>query len=184
MFKALCVYLGANSGQSSILTQLTIKLGQQLAKQDIRLIYGGSSCGLMGVLARTVIADGGEAIGIIPKCLLEKEQPLTNLTQLVITETMQERKLLLQQHADAFLVFPGGLGTLEEALETWNAVKIGVGFFNLNGYYDGLFTFMKHCEKEGFITSTQRNIPLIDTDLNALLNALIQTKFEKMEILA
>lgn len=182
--KSVCVYLGANSGNSQDLPKIAAQLGKELVDRGIRLIYGGSSLGLMGILAQSVITHGGEAIGIIPKYLLEKEKPLTNLTKLIITETMQERKLLMQQHSDAFLVMPGGLGTLEEAIETWNAIKIGVinkliGFFNLDGYYDGLFAFMDHCEQKGFISSGRRKIPVVNSDLDVLLNALLEPSLDK-----
>ena len=116
--KSVCVYLGAYLGNSANFPKIVATLGKELAGRGSRLIYGGSSLGLMGVLAQSVIQNGGEAIGIIPRCLLKKEKPPTNLTQLIITKTIQERKLLMQQHADAFLVMPGGLGTLEEAIET------------------------------------------------------------------
>jgi len=92
---------------------------------------------------------------------------------------MQERKLLMQQHSDAFLVMPGGLGTLEEAFDTWNAIKIGVidkpiGFLNLNGFYDGLFSFMTHCEQQGFVSATQLRIPLVDARPKHLIDALCE----------
>ena len=182
--KSICVYLGANSGTSAELPKIVMELGKELANRGIRLIYGGSSLGLMGTLAQSVMTNGGEVTGIIPKCLLGKEKPQKNLTKILITETMQERKLLMQQHSNAFLVMPGGLGTLEEAIETWNAIKIGIldkpiAFFNLDAYFDGLFSFIKHCEQKGFLSSTQRKIPICRSDLKILLDTLLETTLEE-----
>jgi uncharacterized protein (TIGR00730 family) len=175
--KSICVYLGAKPGKGEYLNEAAIKLGQLIAKKKIRLIYGGSSHGLMGILANEVLAYGGQVTGIMPKSILEIEKPLSTIDELIITDTMQERKQLLQQHADAFIVMPGGLGTLEEAFETWNAIKIGlfqkpIGFLNLNHFYDGLFSFMTGCEQEGFITSKQLNIPLIESNPEKLLDGM------------
>lgn len=182
--KSICLYLGANPGHFPSLPNTVIKLGKELANRGVRIVYGGSSLGLMGLLAQSAITHGGEVIGIIPKCLLEKEKPLKDLTQIIITKTMQERKLLMQQWSDAFLVLPGGLGTLEEAIETWNAIKIGIinkpiGFYNLDGYYDHLFDFMNLCEEKGFIALNQRSIPMVHSDVDVLLNTLLEFSLEE-----
>lgn len=171
--KTICVYLGANTGNNPVLSALASKLGQLIAQNQVRLVYGGSSCGLMGRLAEAVLSNGGQVTGIISRSLVEKEKPLDTLNELIVTETIQERKLLLQKHADAFLVFPGGLGTLEEAFETWNAIKLGtlsapMGFLNVNGYYSQLFEFILSCKENGFITPKQATIPLIDSDVSTL----------------
>lgn len=178
--KSICVYLGANPGTNNQLSHAAVELGQAIAARGLRLVYGGSSHGLMGTLAQAVLKHGGQVTGIIPKTLLEQETPLDTLNKLIITDTMQERKLLMQQHADAFLVMPGGIGTLEEAFETWNAIKIGtihkpIGFLNLNGFYDGLFSFMTHCQQQGFVSTTQLRIPLVDASPKHLIDALCQT---------
>ena len=180
IMKSVCVYLGANFGYAIKLVNVAEELGKELANRGLRLIYGGSSLGLMGKLAQSTIIHGGEVTGIIPQCLIEKEKPLTNLTKLIITETMQQRKLLMQEHADIFIVMPGGLGTLEEAIETWNAAKIGmvnkvIGFLNLDGYFDILFAFMRHCEQQGFLSPSQRRIPLVESDIKILLNTLLKS---------
>lgn len=186
--KSVCVYLGAKLGNGEHLTEAAIALGQAIAIRGIKLVYGGSSCGLMGLLAREVVHCGGQVLGVISKGILEVEKPLNSIDQLIITETMQERKLLLQQHADAFVVMPGGLGTLEEAIDTWNAIKLGImqkpiGFLNLGHYYDGLFSFMTHCEQEGFISDTQLKIPLIESDPERLLNELTKQIVNRSEVM-
>lgn len=120
--KSVCVYLGAKFGNSTLFKDMVVQLGSQIAHSNIRLVYGGSSLGLMGLLATSVMDLGGKVTGIIPENLIALEKPLTSLDELVITKTMQERKILMQQKADAFIVMPGGLGTLEEAFDTWNAI--------------------------------------------------------------
>lgn len=176
--KSICVYLGANPGNSTALTEAVVILGEQIARSGYRLVYGGSSLGLMGLLAKSAIAQGGKVTGVITEKLITLEQPLTTLDELVIVGTMQERKLLLQQRSSAFIVMPGGLGTLEEAFDTWNAIKIGVinqpiGFLNIEGYFDGLFSFISSCENKGFISASQAKIPKINADPQLLLNDLI-----------
>jgi uncharacterized protein (TIGR00730 family) len=177
--KSICVFLGAKTGHGTRLSLLATELGKEIALCGSRLIYGGSSHGLMGILAQAVIDSGGQVTGIMPKVLIEQEQPLDTINQLIITETMQERKLLMQQHSDGFIVMPGGLGTLEEAFDVWNAIKIGVidkpiVFLNLDGYYDGLFTFVVHCEFHGFVSSSHRKIQTLSPDPKKLLEALFE----------
>ena len=177
--RSVCVYLGANSGNNNRLFESVVTLGQQIASSGNRLVYGGSSQGLMGLLASSVIAQGGKVTGIIPTHLIEKEIPPDNLDDLIVTETMQERKLLLQQLSDTFIVMPGGLGTLEEAFDTWNAIKIGIldkpiGFLNIDNYYDGLFSFINNCADHGFISQQQKKIPLIDSNPQILLASLLK----------
>lgn len=154
--KTVCVYLGSNFGGNNQFSESVILLGKELAGRDLTLVYGGSSLGLMGLLAMTVKNYGGKAIGIITEQLIEKEKPLSLLDKLLIVESMQKRKRMMQQMADFFIVMPGGLGTLEEAFETWNAIKIGelkksISFLNINGYFDELFSFINRCEQTGLL---------------------------------
>ncbi len=178
--KSICVYLGANSGHFQDFNDAAISLGKEIGSKGLTLIYGGSGLGMMG-LARSVKEYGGKIIGVITKKLIEKEEPLTLLDELHIVETMHERKALMHKLAELFIVMPGGLGTLEEAFETWNAIKIGcldkpIRFLNINGYFNNLFTFMDSCEKNGFLLKTQQEIPSIHADVCELLKNLIRTK--------
>lgn len=177
--KSICVYLGANSGNSPALANAVAVLGEQIARFGYQLIYGGSSQGLMGHLANSVLSLGGKVTGVITEKLISQELPLTTLDELIVVDTMQERKLVMQQRSDAFIVMPGGLGTLEEAFDTWNAIKIGVinkpiGFLNIEGYFDGLLSFITSCENKGFISSNHAQIPSINTNPLSLLNDLFK----------
>lgn len=178
--KSVCVYLGANFGKNEAFKVAVVKLGNEIADMGLTLVYGGSSLGMMGLLATTVKESGGKAIGVITRHLIEKEKPLEILDELHIVESMQERKKMMQILADAFIVMPGGIGTLEEAIETWNAIKIGeidkkIGFLNVDGFFDGLFSFVSNCQKNGFLTEEQESIPQVNSSVCALLNALIET---------
>lgn len=152
---AICVFLGAMEGKNPVYRAMAQLLGLALAKQNCTLIYGGACNGLMGVLADTVLEARGNVVGVIPT-VLPNELQHPNLTKLHLVETMQHRKALMFELADAFIAFPGGLGTLEEVFEVWNAKKIGLhnkplGFLNINGYYDTLFNFLSDCSAERFI---------------------------------
>lgn len=160
----VCVYLSANFGNNDQFSEAAILLAKELADRGFTLAYGGSSLGLMGLLATTVKKHGGKVIGIITKQLIEREKPLDLLDELYIVDTMQERKRMMQEIADIFIVMPGGLGTLEEAFETWNAIKIGelkknIGFLNVNGYFDRLFSFIGSCEQNGLLLKKTRRYP-------------------------
>ena len=152
----VCVFIGAMEGRSSIYRSNANSLGLELVKQNCTLIYGGARNGLMGVLANAVLEAGGKVIGVMPTSLPNELQH-PHLTKLHLVETMQERKALMSDMADAFVFFPGGLGTFEEVFEVWNAKKIGLhnkplGFLNVNGYYNVLLNFLRDCSDEHFIT--------------------------------
>ncbi len=176
--RSVCVYLGSLPGNDPAFLASVILLGKQIAALNLRLVYGGSSLGMMGLLANTVKDEGGTVVGVITEHLIPKEKPLERLDALHVVSSMNERKRMMQDESDLFLVMPGGLGTLEEAIDTWNAIKIGVldkpiGFFNQNGYFDLLFAFAELCETSGFLLEAHRRIPLVDSDVEALLQALV-----------
>ena len=132
----------------------------------------------MGVLADCVKKQGGLVTGIIPTHLIEQEKPPHYLDELIFTHSMQERKLLMLEKSDLFIVMPGGLGTLEEAFETWNAIKVGIlnkpmGFLNIDGYYDELFSFILGCSHMGFIMPEKMRIPIVESNPDKLLKALL-----------
>lgn len=162
---SICVFLGATEGKNPVYRSTAKLLGLELARQNCTLVYGGARNGLMGVLADAVLEAGGHVIGVMPTAL-PNELHHTGLTELHIVETMQERKALMFQLADAFIGFPGGLGTFEEVFEVWNSKKIGLhdkplGFLNINGYYSLLFDFLRNCSEERFIAEDHLQQALI-----------------------
>ncbi|STX29937.1 lysine decarboxylase [Legionella beliardensis] len=175
--KTICVYLGANPGNNDSFKHAVIELAHEIVKLNLSLVYGGSSLGLMGLLATTVKARGGKAIGVITNYLIDKEKPLATLDKLYVVDSMQERKQLMQQLADFFVVVPGGLGTLEEAIDTCNAIKIGqinkkIGFINVDGFFDSLFQFINNCKACGFLAH-EYFTPEINPSVKALLKSLM-----------
>lgn len=178
--KSICVYLGAHMGDEDDFAKSAILLGKEIAARNYTLIYGGSKLGLMGLLATTVKAHGAQAIGITTKNLMGKEKTLANLDALHVVESMQERKQMMQTMADMFIVMPGGLGTLEEAFETWNAIKLGelkkcLGFLNINGYFDGLFSYIQGCESKGFILKKDSTLPFVEPCAQKLMATMIKS---------
>ena len=132
----------------------------------------------MGLLADTVLAAGGEVIGVMPATLVEREIAHRGLTELRIVTTMHERKALMAELADAFVALPGGLGTLEELFEVWTWAQLGlhgkpVALLNVNGYYDPLVTFLDHARDEGFVRRAQRAALVVDDEVDRLLDTLV-----------
>ena len=139
--KALCVFCGSKNGNSPIYKEAAEKLGAKLAENKIKLVYGGGSLGLMGVLSKSVHINNGEILGIIPENLLNIEGIEKNHGDIIITDDMHVRKKTMYNNADAFLCLPGGIGTLEEVSETitWSQLNISrkpIFFLNINGYWD------------------------------------------------
>lgn len=169
--------MGANYGSNSSFKDSVINLAYEIVENSFTLVYGGSSLGMMGLLAKTVKEMDGKVIGIITDHLIEKEDAITILDELIIVNSMQERKKIMQEISDFFIVMPGGLGTIEEAIETWNSIKIGeiqkkIGFLNINGYFNYLFNFANTCKENGFLTFEQERIPEVSSEIKTLISLL------------
>lgn len=151
------MYLGANKGNDPIFEEKIVELGTWIGKSGHTLIYGGSKTGLMGLIAKSVLSNGGKAIGVEPLFFMEKEVQYEGLTKLYVTKDMAERKSKMIELSDIFIAFPGGSGTLEEISEVISKVSLGqldspCIIYNLNGYYDGLKTFFETMLNYGFST--------------------------------
>ena len=173
--KRICVYLGSNPGNNPAYTAAAEALGIELAARKIGLVYGGSSTGLMGRLADTCLAQGGEVIGIIPKLLVDKEVAHKSLTKIHVVNSMHERKQLMADFSDAFIALPGGIGTLEEFFEvlTWNQIGYHAkpcGLLDVNGYYACLTDHMDRMVTEGFLVGDHRRMVLTSPDPAALID--------------
>lgn len=175
--KSLAVFCGASVGNNSVYAEAAKALGAILAQEKITLVFGGGKVGLMGVIADSVLAAGGAAIGVIPQGLLSREVAHTNLTQLHVVDTMHERKALMASLSDAFVALPGGLGTFDEICEiiTWNQLGIlskPCAFLNVHGYFNPLLQMFDTCVTEGFLRKERRDSLIVETDGVALLNKL------------
>jgi len=154
----LCVFCGSSMGTDPAFSDAARALGRALAERGVGLVYGGAHRGLMGLLADSVLADGGTVIGVIPERLVELEIAHRGLTHLHVVKTMHERKALMAAHADAFLALPGGFGTLEEFMEVLTWAQLGyhdkpLGMLNISGYYDGLLSWIAYAERQGLVSS-------------------------------
>lgn len=154
--KSICVYCGANSGSDPRHQEAAEFLGKAMAAEGITLVYGGASIGLMGILAKTVLANGGEAVGIIPQFLKDREVMLTEVSELIVTTDMHERKRQMFERSDAFVALPGGIGTLEEVVEmiTWAQLdqhRKPILIANINGFWDPLVAQFNRMEDDGFL---------------------------------
>jgi uncharacterized protein (TIGR00730 family) len=175
--RSVCVFCGARDGVGSKYAQATRAFARTLAANRIELVYGGASVGLMGMLADTVLAAGGECIGVIPQDLVDKEIAHAGLTRLEITRTLSERKNRMLELSDAFVALPGGAGTLDELSELWTSAQLGIhqkplGVLNCGGYFDLLLRFMDHAVAEGFLDPPSRNLLRVEKDPQALIDAL------------
>ena len=176
---SLCVYCGSRPGSQPEFTQAAQQVGRWIGEHGGQLVYGGGCSGLMGTVAQATLDAGGRVIGIIPRALVEKEYANHSCTELIVVETMHERKRLMAEHSQAFLALPGGIGTFEEFFEVWTWRQLGyhdkpVGLLNIAGYYDGLQTFLEHSVKSEFMGDWQMGLVQTDTDATRLLPALIE----------
>jgi uncharacterized protein (TIGR00730 family) len=181
--KTLCVFCGSSFGNQNIYREKAVELGKLLAQEKIRLIYGGGKVGLMGAIADSVLREGGEAIGVIPQFLLDKEVGHQYLTELIVVESMHERKKIMSDLAEGFVIMPGGIGTFEEFFEvlTWAQLRLHqkpIGILNVEGYYGLLLNFIHHTVKEGFLSASSQNLIQIEAEPAQLLERLKQIHSE------
>lgn len=177
MIRRVCVYCGSGVGGHGGYAEAARALGRALVARGVGLVFGGGRIGLMGVLAETVLQGGGEAIGVIPKDLMDRGLGLTTVTSLRVVETMHARKAMMADLADGFIAMPGGFGTAEEFFEalTWAQLSLHTkpcGLLNVRGYFDHLIRFIDHAVEERFIDAVHRTLMLVDDSSEALLDKL------------
>ncbi|WP_341706863.1 TIGR00730 family Rossman fold protein [Halopseudomonas sp.] len=171
----LCVFCGSSPGNKPEYLAAAQQLGTALAKAGIGLVYGGAQVGLMGAVADAALAAGGEVIGVIPRHLVERELAHEGLTTLHEVSSMHERKAMMADLSDGFIALPGGVGTFEELFEVWTWGQLGhhqkpCALLNAAGYYDQLIAFLDHALTEGFMRQPYRDMLIVDTEANALLD--------------
>ena len=176
-FQSVCVFCGSSPGRLPVYAAAARAFGGLLAARGIGLVYGGGHVGLMGALADGALAGGGSVTGVLPETLVAREVAHRGLAELIVTQTMHERKAVMAARSDAFVALPGGIGTFEELFEvwTWSGLSIHqkpVGLLNVGGYYDALVAFLDRAAAEGFVRPALRELLLVDTDAPALLDRL------------
>jgi uncharacterized protein (TIGR00730 family) len=175
--RSVCVFCGSREGERPTYRDAAARLAGELARRGATLVFGGGRVGLMGVLADTVLAAGGEAIGVMPRGLVEREIAHLRLTRLHVVGTMHERKQLMADLADAFVLLPGGFGSWDEFCEVVTWVQLGIhakpcGILNVDDYYAPLLAQIERAVGEGFIGSPQAGALIVDREPESLLARL------------
>ncbi|NWL88694.1 TIGR00730 family Rossman fold protein [Paenibacillus sp. 79R4] len=173
--KSIAVYCGSSIGASPVYQEGARALGYELAERGIALIYGGASVGLMGEVASSVLEKGGRAIGVLPSFLQDREIAHTTLSELIIVDSMHERKAKMAELADGFIALPGGPGTMEEYFEilTWGQLALHhkpCGLLNIHHYYDSLIALFDHMAQERFMHDNYRSMVITDTTPSGILD--------------
>ena len=176
--RRVCVYCGSRPGVRPAYAEAARALGALLAEAGVGLVTGGGRVGLMGAVADAVLDAGGEAIGVIPQALLDREVGHERMSRLDVVQTMHERKARMAALADAFVALPGGLGTLEEIAEVLTWAQLGLhgkpcGLLDVGGYYAPLVAFVDHAVAEGFVGADARAALVVERDPAALLDRLL-----------
>jgi len=181
--RSLCVYCGSSSRVDEDFKIAAKKIGAILAEMEIRLIYGGGHAGLMGIIADSVLQNGGEVIGIIPQHIAGKEIAHTGLTELHVVESMHIRKQMMVDQSDAFLVLPGGIGTLDETCEimTWRQLGMHdkpIVIANLKNYWTPFLSMIDHIINQGFMRAEDARLAIIVDQLDNVIPAVLQAPEE------
>jgi uncharacterized protein (TIGR00730 family) len=175
--RRLCVFCGASPGARPAYGEAAEELGRVLVAEGIGLVYGGGKVGLMGRLADAVLAEGGEAIGVLPEALVAKEIGHPGLDDLRVVGSMHERKALMADLSDGFVALPGGLGTVEELFEVYTWAQLGLhrkpcALLDVEGYYQGVASFLEHAVEERFLREQHRAMLMVETEPRPLIERL------------
>jgi uncharacterized protein (TIGR00730 family) len=175
--RRICVFCGSNAGARSEYAEAARAMAAALVELKLGIVYGGGNVGLMGVLADAALAHGGEVIGVIPRSLLDKEVGHRGVTELLVVETMHERKALMNDLSDAFIALPGGFGTLDEFFEVLTWSQLGFhgkpcALLNVAGYYDRMLAMLDHAVAERLLRPAHRELVIADTEPSRLLQRL------------
>ncbi|HEX2300511.1 MAG TPA: TIGR00730 family Rossman fold protein [Pseudonocardiaceae bacterium] len=176
--RSVCVYCGSGDGIPERYQRLAAEVGAAIADRGWQLVSGGGCVSMMGALAGAARAHGGRTVGVIPRGLVDREVADKDADELLITDTMRERKALMEAHADAFLALPGGIGTCEELFEAWTARVLGmhtkpVVLLDPDGHYAGLLSWLDGLRERGFLTSAALAGLAVTTDVQSALQACL-----------
>ncbi|RNL84502.1 TIGR00730 family Rossman fold protein [Sinomicrobium pectinilyticum] len=175
--KRITVYCGSNDGNDPVYKAQAFLLGKTLAQRNIELIYGGAHVGLMGAIADGALGEGGKVTGVLPGFLRNKEIAHEKLTELLLVETMSQRKIKIEELADGIIALPGGYGTLDELFEALTNAQLQlhrkpVGLLNTEGFYDGLVQLLDTMTSRGLLKEVNRNMLLVSEDIDELLDKM------------
>lgn len=175
--KRITVFCGSSSGTEMVYKTQAWSVGQTLALNNIELVYGGAKIGLMGAVADGVLTNGGKVTGVLPVFLKSKEIAHEQLTELILVDTMHERKTKMNDLCDGIIALPGGYGTLEELFEILTWAQLGlhkkpIGILNVNGFYDALVNLIQTMVDKGFLKQINQQMLLVSDNIEDLLNKM------------
>lgn len=175
--KSICIFCGSNWGHKEEYKVAATELSREIARRGYRLVYGGSSVGLMGACADAALAEGGEVVGILPTALKAKEINHKGLTELHLTDSMHERKAMMAELSDGFISIPGGAGTMDEMFEIWTWGMLGwhdkpSALMNVANYYDDLIRFLDKTVTEGFVKGPHRDMLIVGQQVTDILDRM------------
>lgn len=175
--QSICVFCGSSAGNNPVYIEAAQALGKLMVQEKIQLVYGGGSIGLMGTIADQVMESGGEVLGVIPKFLDDLEVGHKSISELILVDSMHQRKTKMEELSEGVIAMPGGFGTMEELTEmlTWAQLKLvkkPIGLLNTNGYYDAFLRFVDHMVDEGFLKESNRRLLLADGTPEGLLQKM------------
>lgn len=178
MINKLGIFCGANAGNSDLYREGAEQLADVLSAAGITLVYGGSKLGLMGCIADRMLGNGGHVIGVIPQALVNVEIEHQGLTTLHVVNTMHERKAMIADLSDGFIMLPGGAGSLDEFFDVITLSQLGFhakpcGILNTSGYYDGLLQFLDHAVTQGFLKHPHRKMIMVEHEPRALVEGFM-----------
>lgn len=175
--KSITVFCGSSSGSNPIFLQQAKLLGEKLADAHIELIYGGAKVGLMGAVADGALSKGGKVTGILPRFLQSKEIAHENLSELILVDSMHERKTIMHDRSEGVIALPGGFGTLEEFFEMLTWAQLGlhskpIGILNTDGFYNALLVLVQEMVDKGFLKKVNQQMILQSEDIDLLLEKM------------
>jgi uncharacterized protein (TIGR00730 family) len=175
--RRICVFCGSSAGIRPVYAETARVLGRLMVERNLGLVYGGGNVGLMGTIADAVTEGGGHVVGVIPEALMKRELAHRGVAELLIVQSMHERKAKMAELSDAFIAMPGGFGTFEEFCEILTWAQLGLhrkpcGMLNVEGYYDPLISLFDQAVSEGFLHPENRRLVIQETDPERLLDKL------------
>lgn len=173
----ITVFCGSSPGTDGMYAEQAFLVGQSIAKKQIGLVYGGAKVGLMGAVADGALRNGGEVIGVLPRFLKGKEIAHANLTELILVESMHERKMKMHDLSDGVIALPGGFGTLEELFEMLTWAQLGlhnkpIGLLNIDGFYDPMINLIQGMVEKGFLKEVNQKMLLVGDEIEDLLHQM------------
>lgn len=173
----VCVFCGSSIGARTIYADASRRVGRALVDRGLGLVYGGGRVGLMGIVADAVLQAGGRVVGIIPRSLATKELAHDGISELIVVPGMHERKAVMAERSDSFLMLPGGIGTFEEFFEVWTWAALGlhskpIGLLNVDGYFDPLIHLLDHAVTEQFVRVDDMRLLVVADDPEVVVDRL------------